>query len=73
MPRESAEQLFTMLPMKTQGQGVNATLVAALNLKVAGKHSSIIRIYRIQKPLTYGSCLNVFKCLFRKLPNLADS
>ncbi|TGO48636.1 hypothetical protein BOTNAR_0466g00120 [Botryotinia narcissicola] len=57
MPRESAEKLFVMLPMKTQSQGVSTTLVAALNPKIAA----------------YGPCTNVFEYISRKLPNLAPS
>ncbi|KAI9643202.1 hypothetical protein NHQ30_007818 [Ciborinia camelliae] len=35
MPRESAEQLFTMMPMKTPSRGISTTLVAALDRRIA--------------------------------------
>lgn len=34
---ENAEQLFTMMPMKTPSQGISTTLVAALDPKLSGK------------------------------------
>ena len=37
MPKENAEQLFTMMPMKTMSQGTSTTLVAALDPKLKGK------------------------------------
>ncbi|PQE05105.1 hypothetical protein CJF31_00010208 [Rutstroemia sp. NJR-2017a BVV2] len=37
MPKESAEQLFTMMPMKTPNQGISTTLVTALDPKLPGK------------------------------------
>ncbi|TGO11662.1 hypothetical protein BTUL_0104g00070 [Botrytis tulipae] len=51
MPGESAEQLFTILTMKTQSQGVSTTLVPALDSKLAGKYSCIMRICETQGPL----------------------
>jgi NAD(P)-dependent dehydrogenase (short-subunit alcohol dehydrogenase family) len=37
MPKESAEQIFTMMPMKTLSQGISTTLVAALDPNLSGK------------------------------------
>ena len=36
MPKEAAEQTFTMMSMKSATQGVSTILVAALDPKLAG-------------------------------------
>jgi len=36
MPKENAEQLFAMMPMKTPSQGISTALVAALDPKLSG-------------------------------------
>ena len=37
MPRAIAEQMFTLMPMKTVTQGISTVLVAALDPKLSGK------------------------------------
>ena len=39
MPKKNAEQLFTMMPMKSMTQGASPTLVAALDPKLSGTKS----------------------------------
>ncbi len=39
MPKENAEQLFTVMPMKTMAQGISTTCVAALDPKLDGNIS----------------------------------
>ena len=40
MPKETTEQIITMLPMKSMSQGVSTTLVAALDPKLSGMKAS---------------------------------